>query len=84
MIWYGTFYNLNGTFYNLNGTFYNLNPEAFFMGPPSASGSNPLFLPFDDDDDVYLAKITTWQWVIKSTLCIFQRKDTQTQPTVSN
>jgi hypothetical protein len=32
-----------------------------------------------DDDDVYLAKITTWHWVIKSVLCIFQRKNTQTQ-----
>jgi hypothetical protein len=23
-----------------------------------------------------MLKITTWQWVIKSTLCIFQRKNT--------
>jgi hypothetical protein len=34
----------------------------------------------NDDDDVYLAKITTGQWVIKSTLSMFQRKNTQTQP----
>jgi capsular polysaccharide biosynthesis protein len=38
----------------------------------------------DDDDGVWLSKITTWQWVIKSTICIFQRKNTQTQPTLSN
>jgi hypothetical protein len=59
------------------------NAFLFYMHSHEAYSSCGLSIvstkTYDDDDDVQEAKIRK-----KSTLCIFQRKNTRTQPTVSN